>query len=249
MSDKDISEANRLKSEGVKKRWGRVNSEDENFLKQETDRKSGKWNYKCFDGLKLSSMQKQFIVTYMDPPYLGKKEFRYEAYKKVFNASTENSCRANCSALLAKSKIKEGMRAYQVEALKNHKLEVTSESIEALRRRANYSIDTFFTSEGECKPLSEIPDEWLICIDNIKIDKKSNAGKGVIEAKEYKLCDRDKAMEKLQKLLGVFTEMEEMRISVPTGGKNAIDSAGEEGSKGGPRIVLNMSIGNPNDSK
>jgi len=240
--NKDIirSETNQKKSDGVKNRW---NKRDEEALKND-DRASKKFNYTCFDHLRLSNMQKQFVVTYMNPPYFGNKENRYQAYKEVFNPSNDNSMRSGCTALLAKSKIKEAMLAYQKEALKAHKVEVTTESIENYRKRANYKITTFFRDDGSCKPLNEIPSEWLICIDSIKKDKKANGGGKVIEVLEYKLCDRDKANDKLQKMLGVTQTPETLQVSVPvSAGKDAIDSVDNSGSTQ-PRIVLNMSVGN-----
>lgn len=234
-------ETNRKKSEGVQRRWDKSKGQI-----VETDRSTQRYDYKCFDGLHLSKMQKAFVVIFMDSPYFGKKEFKYEAYKKVFNPSNDNSLRANCTALLNKQKIKEAMMLYQVEALKNHKLEVTTESIETLRKRANYSVSTFYHNNGSCKDLKDIPQEWLCCIDNIKIDKKSNAGKAPIETKEYKLCDRDKARSELVKMLGVYKEMESMQIGIPLQQEqSAIDTAGEQ-PPSGPRISLNMTIGNPN---
>ena len=164
----------------------------------------------------------------------------------MFNPSTEGSKRANCSALLSKTKIQEGIRKYQIHSLQSHKLEVTTESIENLRKRANYSIDTFYTKDGEPIPLDKIRSEWLICIDNIEKDRKSNAGKGVIETTKYKLCDRDKASTQLQKLLGVFQDMESINVSVPvTEAKNALDN----GKKAGPRISMNITVGNPNQKE
>ena len=233
-------EANSKKSEAQVNRWSKQTQEK---IDAGGDRASKRYDYKCFEGMRLTSKQKQFVVTFMDPPFLGKRENRHKAYAKVFTASTENSLRANCAATLKKPKIEEAMTAYQVYSLRNHKLEVTTESIENLRRRANYSIDTFYTKDGNCIPLNEIKKEWMICIDNIKKDKKKGDGKDVIEVLEYKLCDRDKASERLQKLLGVYQSMESVQVSVPVNAeKNAIDSAGGKES-GGPRIVLNMSVG------
>ncbi len=241
MSDDIKTETNRKKSDGVRKRWDK---RDEELLKNDGDRNAKKFNYTCFDHLRLSNMQKEFVVAYMNPPYFGKKENRYQAYREVFNPTSDNSMRSNCSALLSKSKIKEAILAYQKEALKAHKIEVTTESIENLRKRAGYSIDTFYDSSGTPKPLDKIPTEWLICIDNIKKDKKANAGKAVIEVLEYKLCDRDKALDKLQKMLGVTQTPETLQVSVPvSAGKDAIESVGESADSG-PRISLNMTVGN-----
>jgi hypothetical protein len=249
MPDKDnsIEEVNEKKAAGIRKRW-----EDKEKKEQilEDDRSSKRFDFDCFKPYKLAAKQKEFVVTFMNPPYLGNRSFRYEVYKKVYNPSSDNACKANCTALMNKSKIKEAMVAYQVHSLKNHKTEVTTETIENLRRRANYPISVFYNKDGTCKTLDNIPDEWHICIDNIKIDKKSNAGKGIIETKEYILCNRDKARQDLVKMLGVFQEMEKIEVSVPSGKeRNAIDSVEDKEINGGPRIVLNMSVGNPSVKK
>jgi len=228
---------NEKKADGVRKRWDMAEA-----FNDPEERSGKRFDYTCFKPFKLSIKQKEFIVTYMNPPYLGNRMHRYTVYGKVYNPSSDNACKANCTALMNKSKMKEAMVAYQVHSLKNHKTEVTTETIENLRKRANYPIEVFYNDDGTCKNLSSIPTEWHICIDNIKIDKKSNAGKGVIETKEYKLCDRDKAREALVKMLGVFKDMEKIEVSVPTGGKDAIDSA-EGNNAGGSQIVLNMSVG------
>lgn len=238
--DQDKLAVNEKKSAGVRKRW----EAREGTIAENNDRSEKRFDYDCFKPFKLAAKQKEYIVTYMNPPYLGNRAFRYEVYSKVYNPSNDNACKANCTTLLNKSKIKEAMIAYQVQSLRNHKTEVTTETIENLRKRSSYPINVFYNNDGTCKNLDEIPLQWHICIDNIKIDKKSNAGKGVIETKEYKLCDRDKARQDLVKMLGVFQEMEKIEVSVPSGGKNAIESAGEKGNSGRPRIQLNMSIGN-----
>lgn len=224
---------NERKSRGARKRWGSNEGEEGQILT--VDRGSKRFDYKCFEGMGLSKMQKEFVVRFMDSPHLGKRENRYKAYAEVFNASNENSLKANCTALMNKSKIKEAIIAYQAFSLRNHKLEVTTESIESLRRRANYDISTFYNDDGTCKPLNEIDKEWLVCIDNIKIDKKSNAGKGVIETKEYKLCDRDRAMERLQKLLGVYQDMETLNISVPMREERNVTDSVEDTNSNKPR--------------
>jgi len=235
--------ANEKKSAGVQARWDRDKQIEGRLDKNDDrDRMSKKFNYTCFDKLHLFEKQKQFIVVFMDAPHFGRKENIQKAYREVYNPSTDNSCRSNSSAMLAKSKIKEGILAYQKYSLLNHKIEVTSESIENLRRMANYSVTTFYRSNGDPKGLDEIDAEWLICIDSIEVDYK--VGKDFEKRiPKYKLCDRKKAMDSLQKLLGVSQEMEKIEVSVPTGGKNIIDSVGENNSQ--PRIVLNMSVGNP----
>ena len=230
---------NEQKSRGAKRRWG---ESSKNALKNDVDKSAKRYEFKCFDGLGLSKMQKQFIVTYMDSPFFGRKENRHAAYKKVFNPSTDGSLRSNCSALLSKSKVVEGIRKYQIFSLQSHKLEVTTESIENLRKRANYSVDTFFTKDGEPIPLDKIDKEWLICIDNIEKDRKSNAGKGIIETTKYKLCDRDKASTQLQKLLGVFQEMESINVSVPVSeGKNALEDKTDSGPRK-PRVTFTIGV-------
>lgn len=236
MGEPNVEEVNKAKSEGARKRWNR---ESTNALGE--DKKEKRFNFKCFDGLHLSPKQKEFVVVYMDPPFLGRKEFRYQAYKKVFNPSNDNSTSANCTALLGKAKIKEAMRAYQIFALKNHKQEVTSESIEIYRKRATYTLDKFFESNGKPKPLDDIDPDWMVCIDNIERKLSTKTETDIVN---YKLCDRDKAMGQLQKMLDISGDGEKLDLSISSGNKSVIDDA--EGKSSGPRITLNMSIGNQN---
>lgn len=238
VDDQEKSEADKAKSEGAKRRWD-LEKDKNNRLG--FDRNEEKYNFKFFKELKLSKEQKRFVVTFMDPPYLGKKEFRFEAYKKVYNSSNQNSMRSNCYALLNKPKIKEAMRLYQVHALKNHKTEVTSESIEMYRKRATYTMDMFFDKNGSPLSLEKIDPEWMVCIDGIDRKLSTKTEQPIIN---FKLADRDKAAAVLQRMLGVMEEPSELQVSVPVSeGKNAIDSAGgKEGNA--PRIMLNMSVGN-----
>jgi hypothetical protein len=253
MEEKKLSEEElrKLRSDVQKKRWAnqkrkKKEEDSEKDIYEEDTRSEKRFDFDCFKPFKLRAKQKEFIVTFMNAPYFGRKEFAPQVYQKIYTASNDNSCRANCSALMNKSKIKEAIIAYQVHALKTHKTEVTTETIENLRRRANYPINVFYNDNGTCKNLNEIPLEWHICIDNIKIDKKSNAGKDPIETKEYKLCDRDKARQDLAKYLNIFQEMEALNVTVPVNGhKGVIETAEDKENKGGPRIILNMSVGNP----
>ena len=94
--------------------------------------------------------------------------------------------------------------------------------------------------------MADIPEEWLVCIDNIEGDWKINAG---IKQRivKYKLCDRERSAKRLEELLGVYKEMESLNVSVPISkGKNAIENDEDSNSAGGPRIILNMSVGNVN---
>lgn len=232
-----INAVNLAKSEGAKKMH--LDKKSTNGLG--LDRNTERFNYKCFDGLHLSSLQKEFIVKFMDPPYLGKKEFRYEVFKDVYNPGSDNAMRANCTKLLQKPKMKEAMKLYQIQSMKNHKTEVISESIENYRKRANYKMSTFYFPDGRPKPLSDIPEEWMICIDGI--DRKLST-KNEKEIINYKMADKDKAVEKLHKLLDIDKEGEKISIEMSEGKKSIIEESEGTGNAG-PRIVLNMSVGNP----
>lgn len=233
--DKELTDAqievNRKKSEAMKARWAKKKEGD---LKNAGDRTSKRYDYDCFNKLGLSNLQKQFVVTFMDPPFNGDNDKRHEVYNKIFTASTINSLKANTSALMNKSKIKEAILKYQVYALKNLKIESTSRNINALKIRANYLVTDFYEADGTPKPLDKIDPNLLVVIDDIDIDYKLTNTKEK-KITKYKLADRDKAMKSLQEMLGIMKQMESLEVSIPTSaGKNAIESV--EGKKdSGPR--------------
>ena len=179
----------------------------------------------------------------MDPPHSGRRENRFKAYQEVYTASSPNSLKSNCTALMNKSKIKEGILAYQRYALQNLKIEATNQNVDALRLRSSYSVSDFYEKDGTPKPLDKIASDKLICIDDIDIDwKLSNKTEKKIV--KYKLANREKAMDTLQKMLGIMKEMESINLSIPVNEeKSAIETI--ENKNSGPRIQLNMSIGNP----
>lgn len=243
---RSIEEINKDKSEAQKRRWEKRKLEKESgvsFSDTKEDRSGKKYNFKCFEGLSLVNKQKEFIVRFMDPPHSGRRENRFKAYEEVYTASSPNSLKANCTALMNKSKVKEGILAYQRYALQNLKIEATNQNVDALRLRATYSVSDFYKEDGTPKPLNEISPEKLICIDDIDIDwKLSNKSEKRIV--KYKLANREKAMDTLQKMLGIMKEMESINVSIPVGEEsNAIDN--NSANNTGPRISLNMTVGNP----
>ena len=172
----------------------------------------------------------------MDEPYHGKRGFRYEAYKKVFNPGNDNAMKVGCTALLAKPKIKEAMVEYQKYMLANTKVQVTQENIEVLKRRAFYTVKEFYEKDGTPKPLDKINPEFLCCIDSVDLDYKgAQAQQKIIK---YKLCNRDVAQKSLNELLGIADSMKtiSMQANIPV----AKDSKGTDNR---PRISMNITVG------
>jgi hypothetical protein len=245
VSEEDNKEeltTNQKKSQAQRKRWDR---NAEITTGKHSDRRSKRYDFKCFEGIRLSAMQKEFVVRFMDPPYNGIRKNRYKAYLEAgFTASNDNSLKANCTAALNKSNIKEAILAYQKYALQNLKIEATSQNVDALRLRATYSVSDFYETDGTPKPLDKISPEMLVVIDDIDVDWKlsNKAEKKIIK---YTLANREKAMKSLQEILGIMKTMETMEISVPvSSGKNAIENIGQN-KDAGPRISMNITVGNP----
>lgn len=116
----------------------------------------------AFDGLNMNLMQKKFIINLCNPesPYYGKK---HEAYAAAgYTAKNKNSLMANISMNMKKPKIKTAIERYRKNMIVGKKIEISEETVEILRRRATYSLDTFYNEDGSMVPFSEIPPEWAL---------------------------------------------------------------------------------------
>jgi D-ribose pyranose/furanose isomerase RbsD len=196
----------------------------------------------AFDGLNLNTMQKKFIINLCNPdsPYYSKKHEAYVA--SGYTAKTKNSLMANISMNLKKPKIKTAIERYRKNMIVGKKIEISEETVEILRRRATYSLDTFYKDNGEMIPYSEIPNEWKCCVDDRVTDYKGAQANQKIE--KYKLCDRHKSIETLHKLLEVQQSISEAPKNVggrPSSVQAAIDMGKDKDGNQGPRVVFNIS--------
>ena len=202
-----------------------------------------KFEHPVLKGRGLNEMQKKWIYYYCDPdsPYFNEKHQSYIA--AGYTAKNKNSLMANISMNLKKPKIKDAIDAYRKSTISGKKLEISTEMVEILRRRATYTLDIFYSDDGEMIPYSEIPDEWKCCVDDRTVDYKgAQANKEIIK---YKLCDRHKSIEALNKLLEVQSEISTVPKNPggrPSSVSAAIDMGKDKDGNQGPRVVINMSM-------
>jgi hypothetical protein len=204
-----------------------------------------KIQHPAFNGLHLNEMQKKFIVNYCDPdsPHFSDKHNSYIA--AGYTAKNKNSLMANISMNLKKEKIKTAIERYRKSMISSKRMEISTETVDLLRKRATYSITTFFefkNGKKVQKPLEEIPQEWHCCIDNIKDGYQTSKG---IYLAEYILCDRQKSIDALNKLLEVQHSISEAPKNVggrPSSVQAAIDMGKDKDGNQGPRVIINMSL-------
>ena len=93
----------------------------------------------------------------------------------------------------------EALKIYFEQIMKPYKERLEYEVMDRYYKRATYTVDTFMQSNGRVKPLSEIPPEWLECIDGVeeKWFGKDSCQMTII----YKLPNRDSALQMLYKMV------------------------------------------------
>lgn len=234
--------------EEIKAKREEKKTKSEELTKKMSKYKGGKASlqHPAFNGLHLNEMQKKFIIGLCDPdsPTYGDKHLSYTS--AGYTAKNKNSLVANISMNMKKPKIKEAIDKYRKSLISSKRMEISTETVEILRRRATYSITTFFDIVDDRKvqkPFKEIPEEWHCCIDNLKDGYQTSKG---IYNFEYIMCDRHKSLEALQKLLEVQASISEMPKNKggrpPNSVTAAVDMGKDKDGNQGPRVVINMSL-------
>lgn len=196
-----------------------------------------------FKGLHMNEMQKKFVTFLCDPesPTYSDKHMSY--INAGYTAKNKNSLMANLSMNLKKEKIKTAIDRYRKQMINSKKLEISTEMVEILRRRATYNLSTFYNEDGSMIPLSEIPAEWQCCVDDRSLDYKGRDAD--VKVERYKLCDRHKSMQELMKLMEIQQSISDVPKNVggrPPSVQAAIDMGKDKDGNQGPRVVINMAL-------
>lgn len=198
---------------------------------------------KVLDGLSLRDNQRKFIIAFCNPDSPTYND-KFGAFKSAgYTFKNKNTLIANVSKLLGNQKIKLAMDRYRQDIINSKKLEISTETIDMLRKRANYNISTFYNSDGTMIPYEKVPVEWQCCIDDIVLDYKgARANQKILK---YTLCSRQKALDTLNKILeitqtingqGGLSAAKQKEMSITA----AIDSGTDDTGKQGPRVIFNI---------
>lgn len=104
--------------------------------------------------------------------------------------------RAIAYTLLQRKEIVEAIRIYIDTIIQPYKDRLELELLNVYYRRAMYTIDKFYDSNGNPLQLKEIDKDYICCIDDIKYVK---SGQSLIPA--YQLPNRDLALQALYKFI------------------------------------------------
>lgn len=196
---------------------------------------------KILDGLSLTKSQRKFVINLCNPESYTYNDKFMSFTDAGYSAKNRNTLVANVSKLLGNPKIKMAIDRYRQEMVNSKKLEISAETVDILRKRANYDVAYFYNVDHSPKPYDEIPAEWRCCIDDVIVDYKgARADQKILK---YKLCDRQKAIDALNKILEITQALggqgagrpHNMNISA------AIDAGRDKDGNQGPRIVFNIS--------
>lgn len=123
--------------------------------------------------------------------------FQPDAYMKAYpKCKNNNVARAAASRLLTKVNVKARLAYKRAELAK--KYAVDEERITRERVKIGFAnIQDYLNEKGHLKPLSEVPRDILAAVSSVKFDG---------EKVEFKLCDKQEALDKLSRQLGLYAK-------------------------------------------
>ena len=150
----------------------------------------------------MTSKQEAFCLAYLTEPDASK------AYRKVYSAEKMKPETVNRKAfdLLQDGKITARINELREAAAK----EAVVEEAQVLREAARIGLSDaglLFDEHGDLRPIADLPPEIRACIASVEIDDRSE-GHGedriTYRVKKVKLWDKNSALEKLMKHLGMY---------------------------------------------
>jgi phage terminase small subunit len=92
-------------------------------------------------------------------------------------------------------------------ALRGQRTEITADRVLLeIGRIAFFNPKQLFNPDGSPKLISEIPDDTAAAIGGLEVASVGNAEMGIGQVLKYKISDKNSALEKLCKHLGLFNE-------------------------------------------
>jgi hypothetical protein len=155
-----------------------------------------------FAELNLSMKEYFFVATYCS------NGFDHNAAAKLAGYGTQRKIRNghgdafSASYLLHREKIIKAIKLFIDAIINPIKAKLEYEILDAYYKRATYRVSDFIDNQGNVKPLSQVPKEWLCCIDGV--EKRffgKDANRSVVT---YSLPNRDTALQMLYKFVTGF---------------------------------------------
>lgn len=158
--------------------------------------------------LKLKPKELKFLATYVNNHFNATQAYIDTMAKKGTSYSAASTEAYN---LLKKPHIKQAMDIWRETFLESVKTQLEVQIITHLMARAFYDIQDYMDERGNLKSFNELSKEQRMAID--WVDKKL-FGKNATEVIAYKMADKDKARQELEKYIDMVQE--HLDISVKT---------------------------------
>lgn len=145
----------------------------------------------------LTPKQAEFVAAYLEDLNATR------AYLAVYSDVKSNDvARANAARLLAKANVQEAIRAGK--AARAERVEIRQDKVlTEIARLAFSDPRSAFNADGSLKPIKEWSDELAASIASIKVKRVLEDG-AQTEVAEVKFWDKNSALEKAAKHLGVY---------------------------------------------
>lgn len=154
--------------------------------------------------LNLNARELKYVAAYCSNGFKSSEAARqagYSSNRKEFSG-------AYASEMNRRPKIAEAVKRFVDSVLGPYKLKLEYEVLDVYYKRAFYTVDKFYATNaaGDTNliPLEQIPDEWKCCIDGV--ETRSTGGMNPILWNEYKLANRDTALQTLLKMVQLTSD-------------------------------------------
>jgi len=155
---------------------------------------------KYLDDLGLNNRQRRFAYFYVLNDFKGADAARKAGYTYKGNKSEANIMTSIACQNKSKANIREAINRI-IDHKKRDVKEIEKRLHDLWWKRASYDISTFINEDGEFKQLKQIPKAWRCCVDGI--EKKVYGKDANVKVVVAKLADRDKAIDKLDRLINM----------------------------------------------
>jgi len=139
------------------------------------------------------------------------------AWKKTFTNRAKNmslpEMRLEALDMLNKRSIKLAVQRFTDSVIGPWQDKLGTQLLTVLRTRSFYDISIFYHDDGSPRKLSDIPEEYRICIDGVLQDGKGRDGSAIFTT--LKLGDRKESIKMLQDLLKKKEEIDDSVNNVP----------------------------------